>query len=205
MSWRAPAWLVKPEWRDRAAALRSFDAGIAATPSEVAKRRRLLRLINAHGLSVFLESGTYLGGTAEFLAPHVKRVVTIEIDERLCGIAAERLSGLANVEVICGDASEHIPRLVNELPEPSLIWLDGHFSGEGTGQGDEVEPAANIIELLSRRNLTPGTTILIDDLRLFGVNPGWPSLARVIDAAESFQPGAVVSAEFDALTIRVTG
>jgi hypothetical protein len=202
MRLRTPHWLF--QWQNRVASLRSFDGGVAAVPSELAKHRHLLRLIKQHELPVFIESGTYLGDTTAFLSPHVRRAVTIEIDDRLHSIATRRLARYPNVEVIHGDARDHIPRLVSDVPDPCLIWLDGHCSGEGTGKGGESEPAVDIIEILARTEIASGTTIVVDDLRLFGTDPEWPSLERLVDAAQRFGRQVSVSAQLDALVLRIT-
>jgi hypothetical protein len=65
-----------------------------------------------------------------------------------------------------------------------FVWLDGHFSGEGTGKGDVMDLAPLILDRVAELDLPAGTTIVIDDLRLFGALPGFPSLETLVRSAE---------------------
>ena len=60
---------------------------------------------------VVLEPGPGPGGLTGLLAERAARVVAVEIDKGLYGIAAERLAGCKNVELIHGDimGSDHCP------------------------------------------------------------------------------------------------
>lgn len=184
----------------RALAARSFDAGRVEVPSEHAKRRHLLGLFRERGNRTFLESGTYLGDTTAFFVPHADRVVTVEIDARYYQRAQARFAAEPKVEVVAGDALVEIPRIVGELRTPPLIWLDGHYSGGATGLGAEVEPALAIIERLG--TLAPaGTTIVVDDLRLFGRLPDFPGLDDLVRSAREAFPAATLRTGLDSLVI----
>jgi predicted O-methyltransferase YrrM len=185
----------------RVAALRHFDAGSVEQPPPRAKRRHLLKLFREREHECFIESGTYLGDTVEFFLPHARRIVSVEMDEHLWRGASERFSRHPHVEVVLGDAEQEIPRIVGELGEPALIWLDGHYSGEGTAHGEQAEPAVAILQRLGAVGLQPGTTIVVDDLRLFGRLPELPSLESLISAAHTAWPDADVYMGLDSLVI----
>jgi hypothetical protein len=185
----------------RARALRRFDAGIIDTPPSRSKRRFLLRLFEERGHHCLVESGTFLGDTVAFFVPHARRIVSVEIDDDLWRRAAERFREHPHVEILHGDAEAEIPRIVGELDEPALVWLDGHYSGAGTGRGNSDEPAVEVIEALGAAGVPAGSTLVVDDLRLFGREPGLPSLEALISAARRTWPDAEIRTGLDSLVI----
>jgi 16S rRNA (adenine1518-N6/adenine1519-N6)-dimethyltransferase len=84
--------------------------------------QRLLRCINPEPDQCFVEIGAGRGALTLALAPHVRRVVAVELDARLASQLRERAP--SNVEVVVGDALEldlHLlaadaTRLVGNLP-----------------------------------------------------------------------------------------
>jgi predicted O-methyltransferase YrrM len=91
------------------AALR-YDAGLVAAPSDRAKRRFLLSLFKQRNHRLFVESGTFLGGTVEYFLPHAKRIVSVEIEPDLHEAARRRFQSSPSVELLLGDAMDVIPR-----------------------------------------------------------------------------------------------
>ncbi|MBA2347129.1 MAG: hypothetical protein H0V81_02440 [Solirubrobacterales bacterium] len=189
--------------RNRVAALVSYDAGRVSPASARAKRRHLLSLFQERSHSVLVESGTFLGGTVKFFLPHAERIVTVEIDDQLHRWAAMRFADEPKVEVLHGDALTHIPRAVATAESAPLIWLDGHYSGHGTGQGAELEPAPSLLGLIAEVGPPAGTTLLVDDVRLFGAHRDFPTLHMLLSAAFDAFPAAQMNVELDSLVIRL--
>lgn len=184
----------------RVLAVRSFDAGRVAPPSEHAKRRHLRALFRERGHHTLVESGTYRGDTTAYFLPYAQRVLTVEVDGRLAERARQRFADTPKVQVVEGDALVEIPRIVGELREPALVWLDGHYSGGETGQGAEVEPALAIIKRLGG-SAPAGTTIVVDDIRLFGLLPDFPRLDDLVVTAREAFPAATMRTGLDSLVI----
>lgn len=186
----------------RAQAAWQFDRGVPAPPATYAKRHHLLALLRERGHDMVIETGTYLGETTAFLASHVRRVVSIEIEPRLHALAVERFRDQQHVEIRLGDGMEIVPQLVSELDAPCLIWLDGHFSGGITGRGALDEPAVEILRRIETERPPRGMTIVVDDLRVFGSEPSAPALDTLVAAAREVFPKARITAELDSLVIR---
>jgi len=176
-----------------------FAAGRLLLPPPAAKRAHLRRLLDERGHTVFVEAGTYLGDTVAYMAKHAGQVISVELHDELWARAAERFAGDPAIDIRHGDASDVVPAVVAELTAPPLIWLDGHYSGEGTALGREDEPAAAILRSLGE--VAPaGTTIVIDDLRLFGT-PQYARLDDLIRSAAAAFPQARVRTWLDSLVI----
>jgi hypothetical protein len=176
-----------------------FATGRSCLPPQSAKRAHLLRLLKERRHTVFVESGTYLGDTVAFISKHADEVVSVELHDELWRRAAERFADVPNVEIQHGDALDLVPAIVAGLGAPPLIWLDGHYSGEGTAVGRENEPAAAILRSLG--DVSPlGTTVVIDDLRLFGTGH-YARLDELVRSAALSFPQARVRTGLDSLVI----
>jgi hypothetical protein len=177
-----------------------FDAGKVNPPSDRAKRRHLQRVFTQRGHAVLVESGTYLGGTVQFMLPFAERIISVEIEPALHEAARRRFAAAPNVDLRLGDGAELIPRIVSELDQAPLLWLDGHFTGGvNTRPGAAIEPAPMILERLG--TCPPGTTIVVDDLRLFGRDNGFPGVDVLVGSARTAFPAATIRVGLDSLVI----
>jgi hypothetical protein len=138
----------------------------------------------------FVETGTFLGGTAYRCSKVFERVYTIELDTELARRARQNLAGCQNVEVIQGDAMVELEKVFAARPvERAVVFLDGHFSGEMTAKGDIEEPAILELQVLEKhRNQI--SAIVIDDFRNFGEEPGHPPKWELLRAIDCHLPRA---------------
>lgn len=88
-------------------------------------------LQTARKFSATVETGTYLGATAElFAVAEIPQIKTIEAQAKWAQHAAVRLSSWPNVEVICADSREILRQLAKEDTFPranALFYLDAHW------------------------------------------------------------------------------
>jgi hypothetical protein len=177
-----------------------FDQGASWQASEESKRKHLYRLLQERGHRVFVEAGTWRGDTVEFFVGRADTIISVELDEDLAAYATRRFTGERSVQIIRGDATIEIPRIVGACTSAPLVYLDSHCSGAGTSMGDELEPAPSVLELLGP--VAPGgTTMVVDDLRLFGALPEFPGLDTLTTAATRAFPAAIVRVGLDSLVI----
>ena len=170
-------------------------------PPEILKRLHLLSLFQQRGHRTLVESGTYVGGTVEFFLPHASRIFTVELDPVLFQDATAKFATEPAVTVLHGDATEHIPRILADLHDPALVWLDGHYSGGVTARGAEDEPALTILAALGEQGLPAGSTIVVDDLRGFSDHADGLSLERLVGTARRAFPYARLRCQVDGLVI----
>lgn len=185
------------EWRE----IRRWRAGGSTPPPPAGYKRRILRRYGRrHGLRVFVETGTWRGDTVAALRPHFDRLHTIEIHPPFVRRARERFADRGEIQVHEGDSAEVLPRLLEELDEPCLFWLDGHYSGPGTGRGDDDTPVrAELRAILDHP--VEGHVILIDDARCFDAEAGYPTLQELRVILEGVAPPWTLEVEDDIVRI----
>lgn len=149
----------------------------------------VLELARLCGATVFVETGTFRGTTADWASNHFERVYTIERDEGLFRLYSRNLPRLSGVTPLLGDSRVVLPTLLPELADRrTIFWLDGHWSGGDTaGADDECPLIGELANLYTRQE----DIILIDDARLFLSAPppphnpnAWPNIADIVHALD---------------------
>jgi hypothetical protein len=140
------------------------------------------------GATCLIESGTFLGVTSARCSRVFERVLTIELNAQLASQAANYLQRFHNVEVFQGDAVKLLPQLMTRDDACKVVvFLDGHYSGGDTALGRVPEPAILELEILAQ-HWSRICGIIVDDFRLFGVEPGFPKKSDVILSIERLFP-----------------
>ena len=137
-------------------------------------------------LDVFVEGGTYKGGTAKSMGEKFRKIFTIEKSDIMFEIAKENLKDTNNITLLKGDTREHLDSIIGNN-ENILFWLDAHWSGGDTyGEEDEC-PLIEELDIIFKYN--KNYVILIDDARLFLAPPpyphnfnNWQSLTEIMKA-----------------------
>jgi predicted O-methyltransferase YrrM len=114
--------------------------------SSIPEVQRLLTVLAAGRRCA--ETGTAYGEGAVAIASVAKSLVTVESDPERAAVAAERLAGFQNVELIVGDWRDHLP---GRAPFDFLFFDAGHL--------DESPEAIDLLApggLFVKDDLTPG-------------------------------------------------
>lgn len=150
-----------------------------------------------NGYRIFIETGTYKGGTAKWAAQHFEEVYSIEgYRERFEKTAKELASQYWNLTLIYGDSRVELRRLLGTIMQPCMFWLDAHWCGKGQHDsvllGDEC-PLREELNAINNHPFAGQHLILIDDARLFVQGPPephdpeqWPDIAKVTKALARF-------------------
>ena len=150
----------------------------------------IVKLRDSLGAKVFIEAGTYHGGTATWAASHFEQVVTIENSQSFYEKTSELYKDIGNIHFIFGDTRNHFKEIVPTLQQPAIIWLDSHWcGGESYGESDQC-PLLEELRIINSSSIEHA--ILIDDARLFCAPPPspnvpkfWPTIDKVIGAIQS--------------------
>jgi hypothetical protein len=151
------------------------------------------RLRDQFSANCFIETGTYLGGTAVWASDNFEKVVTIENSPEIYERTSGRYRDINNIEFMFGHTTEVLKKIVPSLRSPVIFWLDAHWCGGVTyGNTDEC-PLLEELEIVNRSDLQH--SILIDDARLFTSPPPpphdhskWPNIASILETLNA-RPG----------------
>ena len=169
-------WLLgRGARRDRRKRRAWIAAGRPAPAPSVVKHGIVRDYAERYDLGTLVETGTYKGGTIDALRHRFRRIYSIELDDALYARARARFAGLSHVTILHGDSAQVLPALLGELTDPALFWLDGHYSGPGTAKGRRETPILEEIHAILAHPV-PGHVILIDDARVFGTWPDYPTM-----------------------------
>ena len=145
--------------------------GGTATPEVQALLRAL-----ATGRDV-AELGAAYGETAALLAETARSVVTVELDRERVAVARERLRGIANVELLEGDAYE---QLRGRGPF-GLVFADGGRPYDWEAILALTEPGGLIV----KDDLTPGRPVDGDPVREFLLRDPRVAAAEILATPET--------------------
>ena len=118
---------------------------------------------------VFVETGTYHAGTTVAMQPAFEQIHTVELSRSLWAEAVKNHSA-PNVTFHLGNSVDVFKGLLPQLDQPTMFFLDGHWSCGETARGVIEVPLLEEIYLINRLLKTPAL-VIIDDLRLFGRGP----------------------------------
>ncbi len=177
--------------RAHSATTRWVRNGRLVPPPDKVKQDVVQEYALRYGLATLVETGTYLGDMIEAVKNHFTRIYSIELEKDLHDRAKERFEGRNHIELIQGDSSKHIGRILDELSGPALFWLDAH--------SDQTPIYEELTQILDTPDL--GHVMLIDDARFFGKYDNY----RTIDHLKSFvlakRPNLDIAVEYDIIRI----
>lgn len=141
------------------------------------KRARLASVAKHFEPTAFVETGSYHGETAAFMASFVPKVISIEIDPKNSEIAACRCAGSSKVRILQGSSETVLPEIVKSLNGRVMFWLDAHYQ-TGMIRGKRRCPLFDELSIIfAATNIDP--IIVVDDARKFIWVNGWPSLRSI--------------------------
>ena len=129
----------------------------------------LVDLNTAEKYPIFVETGTHVGSTIFGVEPMFEELHTIEIKEEFYEEARKKYEG-DKISFHLGDSSLLLGDIVKELKQPTIFFLDGHWSSGNTGKGKKDVPLYEELCAI-RDNFSHKAIIIIDDYNLFGKGP----------------------------------
>lgn len=164
------------------------STGFGAPSPHHIKQACLVR--NGSPEATWVETGTYLGDTTEYLSRHARQVYSIEPEPTLCANARQRFAGRPSIEILHGTSEEVFPGLLARIEGDVNFWLDGHYSAGVTFKGPQDTPIVDELRCISaHRTRMRRVVVLVDDIRLFDprLSPptGYPPLDFLVDWARA--------------------
>jgi hypothetical protein len=174
--------------------------GREARIPDIFKRRVIASYAQRYRLHTFVESGTYLGRTVAFMRKYCRQLYSVEFQDHLAQAAQERFAGDPAIRIFHGSGATWMPRIVAELRESALFWLDGHFASGTTREGEVACPTLQEISA-ALADSRFDHVILIDDAREFRGTAGYPTLAAMEQFIRSARPDVAVEVRDDIVRV----
>lgn len=151
---------------------------MTSKPPHFVKLNHLKRMAKEYHIDTFIETGTYRGDTLNAVKKIFKKIHSIEIEEKLFRSALKRFAGDDNITLHHGDSGVMLNSLLDALTNPTLFWLDGHYSGGVTGRSDLDTPVRLELSAILNHPIKKHV-IAIDDARLFVGLDGYPTVEEL--------------------------
>ncbi|MGZ8383004.1 MAG: hypothetical protein ACXW4A_10160 [Nitrospira sp.] len=142
------------------------------------KRDILRHYARMYRLGSFVETGTYFGEMVNALRGEFEQIQSIELDDFLFERAKRRFRNCSHIRILHGNSASMLPLALASVDQPTLFWLDAHYSGGITACGDQHSPILLELDHIFHHPIR-GHVIVIDDARLFGTDLGYPTLEQV--------------------------
>lgn len=150
-------------------------------------------------IPTFIETGSGDGSTTAALIEEFDRLFTIELNHGFYLHCVKRFLREPKVTPLWGDSEEVLKEVLWALDEPAVFWLDAHYDKSGGVQGRQETPIE--IELAEIFKYPHRHVILIDDARLFGPDPAYPTLDQVARSFRYSQIPWVMTVQDDIIRI----
>lgn len=141
------------------------------------KQRIVRRYAASSGARIFIETGTYYGFMLQACLGYFDKLISIEIEPHFYRRARKLFENHANVSVLYGNSCELLPGVLAGIRQPSLFWLDAHYSGGLTGKAELETPIRRELEAILSHPYRH--TILIDDANCFDGTHDYPQIAWI--------------------------
>jgi predicted O-methyltransferase YrrM len=153
-------------------------------PPHIVKQRVLSQFAKQYGLKVLVETGTALGEMVEAMKYRFDKIYSIELSEEFFRDAKQKFASEEHIKLIQGDSGKVLERIMKELDQPALFWLDAHSPAGINAKGDKISPIyEELTQILEAKDL--GHVIIIDDACDFCGNPNYPTIDQVKEFVSS--------------------
>jgi len=170
------------------------------------KQRALKEAARRYGLKSLVETGTFLGDMLAAMREDFDSLTSIELSEELFRRAQVRFAGDPKITLLNGDSKDVLEGLVPSIDQPTLFWLDAHYSGawhedfEETAGGDRPLPIYEELEAVFASDYQH--VVFIDDARLFTpAHENWPSVEDIRSFVKEHQPDRTVLVSEDIIRV----
>jgi len=177
-------------------------------PSYEQKRSILLHYRNLENITVFIETGTFLGDTIHTFRNDFETLVSFELSSELASKATKRFEDYSHIQIITGDSGELLPNVLKKFSKPCLFWLDGHYSSEffigaefiKTAKGKKDTPIIEELTAILHHPIKKHV-ILIDDARCFNGENDYPTISEIKKFVKSIRPECQIGVKRDIIRI----
>ena len=157
------------------------------------KQRTIARFARDYGLRVLVETGTNLGNMINAQKQRFREIHSIELNEWLASRARRKFANESKIHLYQGDSGQVLPKILEQLNEPCLFWLDAHW-------GDESAAIKRELESIYAHRIKDHV-LLIDDARWFDGRTDYLTIEELREQAKRAYSGSTVEVTDDIIRI----
>jgi len=128
--------------------------------------------------SILIETGTLRGNMIEAQKKIFKKIFSVEINNVLYKNAKARFKRNKNVTILHGDSSIILPKILKELHEPAIFYIDAHYVEGISEKGSKITPIIDELKAILKSKPF-NHIILIDDAHYFNGENGYPNINKL--------------------------
>jgi len=161
--------------------------GKPVPPPHAVKLMVIRKYAKKFSIKIFIETGTDDGATVASVKNIFNKIYSIELSIVLYARAKDKFSKDSRISIIHGDSSKELPKVLKNISEPCLFWIDAHYSAGISAKGKINTPAWQELQHILKHP-TKGHVILIDDARKFTGKNDYPSIQEVQNLVFEYLP-----------------
>lgn len=186
--------------RDRRTVSQWKEAGKPLPPPHLVKQQIVARHASSFGARTLIETGTFHGDMVYAMRRHFTKIVSVELSTTLYREARRRFQRYSHIEILNGDSGEVLPRVLTNLSEGCVFWLDGHYSAGDTAKASIETPIIQELQTILEHPIQEHV-ILIDDARLFDGTHDYPTLDDLRALLTRYRPDWSVLVQHDVIRL----
>lgn len=149
-------------------------------PPHIVKQMTIGEYHQKYQYTTLVETGTYKGDMVEAQKTRFKKIISIELGVDLYMKAKKRFNNDKNVIIVQGDSGKVLPKILLDINEPAIFWLDGHYSAGITAKGDKECPIFEELDSIFNSKKF-NHILLIDDARCFLGEGDYPTIEKLTE------------------------
>jgi len=160
-------------------AIKKWEKNPTNNPPSIIKYQKIIAIAKNNNLKNIIETGTYLGDMIEATKKIFTKIDSIELNQELYQEAVKRFRKEPHIKIWNGDSYLILAEIIKDAKQPTLFWLDAHYSGGITAKSEFGDTPINKELEVIFSNWQKDSVILIDDSRLFIGTNNYPTLENL--------------------------
>ncbi len=175
-------------------------SGKPVPPPHIVKRLIVKEYATKFSFNILIETGTYFGDMIYAVMDTFSKLYSIELDDEMYRNALNKFKRFKHIEILHGDSGEVLCKILGNISEPCLFWLDAHYSGGLTAKNEVETPIMQEIKTILSHHIR-NHCILIDDARKFVGQSNYPTIERLKEFILSKRPDSLFDVQDDIIRI----
>ncbi|MCK9273393.1 hypothetical protein M0P65_07695 [Candidatus Gracilibacteria bacterium] len=160
-------------------AIKKWEKNPTNNPPSIIKYQKIIAVTKDNNLKNIIETGTYLGDMIAATKKIFTKIDSIELNQELYQEAVKRFRKEPHIKIWNGDSYLILAEIIKDTKQPTLFWLDAHYSGGITAKSEFGDTPINKELEVIFSNWQKDSVILIDDSRLFVGTNNYPTLENL--------------------------